>query len=179
MKFLLPLFLSGSLFGQNVTNLYVGQQLSVGMQLTTAPASSTPVCSLYATVDLTYDVGYAAIEVPSIQIYNSGLSVCQVDIGFGGLNGSTSAHVEAWTAPNKGGTLLATSDSQPPSSYWWSSYHFATPVTYSGNVYYTLIDESGGGGLIWMAKNGGAGIPFGASYTGASTISQPERCDRK
>ena len=42
MKFLLPLFLCSSLFAQNITNLYVGQQLSVGMQLTTVPSAVGP-----------------------------------------------------------------------------------------------------------------------------------------
>ena len=41
MKFLLPLFLCSSLFAQNITNLYVGQQLSVGMQLTTVPSAGS------------------------------------------------------------------------------------------------------------------------------------------
>lgn len=41
MKYLFViLFCCGSVFGQNITNLYVGQQLYAGMQLTTVPSAA-------------------------------------------------------------------------------------------------------------------------------------------
>jgi hypothetical protein len=41
MKYLfLVLLFCGSVFGQNITNLYVGQQMYVGMQLTTVPSAA-------------------------------------------------------------------------------------------------------------------------------------------
>jgi hypothetical protein len=130
-------------------------------------APLTGACSEFATAngpssDFIYD------WAPMSQSFcvNADHFICgfSFDVAF---VSSTSSHVEIRTAPNGGGTLLATSSSVPTVS-GWNSYSFYPPVGYAANttVYVTYVCDS----VDSLSLQSGS-CATGQSYNGATAIS--------
>jgi len=142
MKFLLPLFLCSSLFAQNITNLYVGQQLSVGMQLTTVPSAVPSLtCQTYIALGGSYSANINCSSA-SEQVYNDTGNTIQV-CSFSAVchpSDAVACHVEIWSSPDATGTQYGGSSS-PSGGTAFALYTFtwSTPVSIPPGVYVWFV----------------------------------------
>jgi len=123
-------------------------------------------CSVAATVtgagsDFMYDWSPLSQSFST----NADLTICGFSFEIVVAN-STRSHVEIRTAPNGGGTLLATSSTVTTAS-GWNSYSFYPPVGYTANtmVYVTYVCDS----VDSLSLQSGV-CAAGQSYYGATAI---------
>ena len=176
MKFLLPLFLCSSLFAQNITNLYVGQQLSVGMQLTTVPSAAVPslTCQSFVNCLGYYNNGGAGgTYAQEFVSPPGGCEVCSFSFYCG--NGNTAATASIWSSPNGTGTQYGTVSIATDNSgggvalYTWT--WASNPVIPGSTTFYVIVSYAYNFQVAPLTS-----YPGHSGYQNGSSLTVPLRC---
>ena len=148
----------------------IGYAQSIGPFLLTAPAVASGgggTCTMLVSNEHTAYNGDAWGGIPSQQVSNTTtITICGA--GFYSGSGDTGNYIEIRTAPNGGGSLLATSGTANMSP-GWTVFTFATPYTVTaGSVVYATLIRNGGNSIYQNFGVNQEGI--GDSYSGASPL---------
>lgn len=176
--FALLILLAVSASAQNVTNLYIGQQLYIGKALSSVPSSGgggggTNI-TLFDSTTANTSANWAFGSIPSeyyvaqrefITTSNVTIYTIQARLQAVGTITNRTIYAEVWSTNGANmGTLLSSSSAVPGSDSWTGlttvTFNFPSPFTITNGVFYDIV--------IDMGTNAAS---LGSCYTIASTPS--------